>query len=116
MPPTEKAIPAPAPTNAGAVDTDAIQAMIDARIAQVESRYDRKIKALEKRHQEEMKAARGVPSVDSHVPTHAGGPDNENAQVWGQYHQELSRAGLLTDEHRRHVSGLAPIGAESDDE
>jgi hypothetical protein len=115
MPPREHSIPAPAPTNPGSVDADSIQRMIDERIAAVESRYDKKIKALEKRHADEMRAARGVPPVDSAVPTHAGGPGDTIAQTWSQYHQELSRAGLLTDTHIRQANGLVPLDDDDDD-
>lgn len=98
----------PTPTNAGAVSVDQIQAMIDARVNQVQSDYDKKIADLEERHAAELKAARGAPAVNTLVPTHAGGPDHEITETWSQWHQELARAGQLTEAHLRHVRGQNP--------
>lgn len=98
----------PQPANAGAVSVEAIQQMIDARVNQVQSDYDKKIADLEARHAAELKAARGAPAVNTLVPTHAGGPGHEITEVWSQFHQELVRAGKLTEEHLRHVRGQNP--------
>lgn len=99
----------PPPANAGAVSVDQIQAMIDARVNQVQSDYDKKIAALEVRHAEEMKAARGAPAVNTLVPTGAGGPGHEITEVWSQWHQELAKLGQLTEDHLRHVRGQTPL-------
>lgn len=99
----------PQPANAGAVSVDQIQQMIDARVNQVQSDYDQKIAALEARHASELKAARGMPAVNTLVPTHAGGPGHEIAEVWSQWHQELANAGKLTEAHLRQIRGQDPV-------
>lgn len=99
----------PEPANSGAVSLDQIQAMIDARVNQVQSDYDKKIAALEERHAAELKAARGAPAVNTLVPTHAGGPGHEITEVWSQWHQQLANAGQLTEDHLRHVRGQNPV-------
>ena len=104
-------VPPPQPANPGAVSVEQIQAMIEARVNQVQSEYDKKIADLEKRHAEQLKAARGAPAVNTLVPTHAGGPEHEITEVWSQYHQELARAGKLTEEHLRQVRGQEPVEA-----
>lgn len=110
------AVPAPPPTNPNATpNQNDILRLIEDRVSQVESRNDAKIKALEQRHRDELKAARGLPSVDSRVPTHGGGPGDETSETWSQYHQELSRAGNLTDAHLRDVRGEAPEETNSDE-
>ena len=102
-------VPPPQPTNAGHVDASEIQRMIDERVAQIESAADARIKALEARYAAQLKAIRGNPPVDGAIPTHAAGPEHEVAQVWSLYHQELARAGKLTDAHLRHVRGEDPV-------
>lgn len=101
-------VPPPEPTNSGTFDSAAIQRMIDERVAQIESAADARIKALEARYAAQLKAIRGNPPVDGAVPTHAAGPEHEVAQVWSLYHQELARAGKLTEAHLRHVRGEEP--------
>jgi hypothetical protein len=101
----------PEPVNSGTanVSVEQIQQMIDARVSAVQSDYDKKIAALEARHAEEMKAARGAPAVNTLVPTNAGGPGHEITEVWSQWHQELARLGELTEDHLRHVRGQGPV-------
>lgn len=88
-----------------------LAAMVEARVSGLESAYDAKIKAMEERHAEELRAARGAPSVDHMVPFHAGGLGTEIAQVWSQHHQDLARAGQLTETILRDARGLPPVAA-----
>jgi hypothetical protein len=100
----------PPPVNSGAGPSlEQIQQMIDARVNQVQSDYDKKIADLEARHAAELTAARGLPAVNTLVPTNAGGPGHEITQVWSQWHQELARLGQLTDAHLHHVRGQEPV-------
>lgn len=83
--------------------------MVSERMKGIESQYDAKIKALEARYIQQLKAARGVPPVDHHVPQDAGGIGTEIHANWGQYYQELARDGKLTEAHIRASEGLPPV-------
>jgi hypothetical protein len=89
-----------------------IAAAVEARVSKIASDYDRKIRSLEERQNRALKDARGIRPVDHLVPTHAGGPDNDIHETWGQYYQELSAAGLLTDAHIATTNGLVPPETE----
>lgn len=106
-------VEAPEPANAGFNASD-IERIVSERLAAVESRYDAKIRQIEKLHADEMRAARGTLSVDHKVPEHAGGSGTEIHQVWSQYHQELSRNGQLTETHVRNTQGLVPVETGDD--
>jgi hypothetical protein len=116
--------PAPAPVNADVPgrtdDIDArIARLVNDRVAKLESAYDKKIRALELRHRQEMKAARGTPPPGHFVVANGGGPGGEFHETWSQYHQELANAGKLTEDHIRQTQGLEPIeygDVEDDDD
>lgn len=106
----------PQPVNAEDNLDARIAAAVEARVAGIASNYDHKIRALEKRYEASLKSARGIRPVDHLVPTHAGGPGNDIHQTWGQYYQELSDAGLLTDAHKATSDGIEPEETEPETE
>jgi hypothetical protein len=108
----------PEPINSGEGEDleSRLSSLIDQRVQKIQSQYDKKIAALENRYQQQLKAARGVPPVDHYVPEHAGGAGTDLHPSWGQYYQELSARGELTDAHIRASHGLAPEEPEDDDD
>lgn len=83
----------PPPMNP-ATDLDSqVAAIVNARLADIEAKYQDRIAALE---QAVKDAQSGV--VTSAHPAHSGGPGLQHAQTWGQYYQELSKAGQLTED------------------
>jgi hypothetical protein len=85
----------PEPLNAQPNLTADVQEQINAAIAQVEAKYSERVKTLET-ELESRRNTGGPPS--SGLAQNAGGPEYERAPVWGMIHQELARAGKLTDE------------------
>jgi hypothetical protein len=91
-------VPAPSPVNPQPMLQSDVQAMIDAAVTQVESKYAARVKSLEDQLEATRNPARGGPAA-----THAAGPDDSVAPSWGLVHQELSRLGKITDEIRSAV-------------
>jgi hypothetical protein len=110
-------VAAPAPVNTRSESPeefeDRLSAMMEARIQKIQTDYDRKIRALEARQNAALKSARGIRAVDHLVPTHAGGPDNEIHETWGQYYQELAMRGELTPLLLARTSGELPPEEDS---
>jgi hypothetical protein len=78
-------------------DIDAkVDALVAAKIADVEAKYSGRITQLED-------ALRNAAGPGHNVPEHAGGPGLEQAPTWSQYFQELARAGKLTMEHLKQA-------------
>lgn len=87
----------PQPTNVQP-DLDAqIEAMVNARLSQVEAKYEERIAQLQK----DLTAAQRP--IETNIPEHGGGPGLESAPTWGQWLQEASRAGTLTEEMLAHA-------------
>lgn len=95
----------PAPINPDLQsDLDArVQEMLDARLSQVESKYQKQIDALK----DQLKDAKAK-IIPHEVPEHGGGPGFEQMSSWGQWLQELSRDGKLTNEHLIATGILPP--------
>jgi hypothetical protein len=93
----------PAPLNADATGGDLerrLQEMVEARLSQVEAKYQKQVAQLS----EALKnAQRGAPATS--VPFNAGGVGTEVAQVWGQYHQDLANKGELPEDMLHLVRG-----------
>jgi hypothetical protein len=86
------AVPPPQPVNPQPMLANDVQAMVDAAVNKVESKYAARVKSLE----DQLEASRN-PATGGPVATHAAGPGDAVAPSWGLWHQELSRAGKLTD-------------------
>jgi hypothetical protein len=92
-------VPQPEPLNPN-VDMSAasVQAQIDAAISAVEAKYEARVKQLE-----DQLAAQNQPARVT--AEHTGGPGYDVAPTWSLWHQELARAGKLTEE-ALHMVGL----------
>lgn len=96
--------PTPQPLNPQPNLTADVQAAIDAAVSQVESKYADRIAQLEA----QVKAQQ--PFVPSGQTTeHAAGPGYETSQTWGQWHQELARAGKLTGDILKDAGYVAKV-------
>jgi hypothetical protein len=102
--------PVPAPVNADVQDDlDArVDAIVNARLSQAEAKYQKQIDALK----DQLKNAKAqvIPHL---VPEHGGGPGYESLPSWGQWLQELSRDGKLTNEHLV-AAGILPPPEDED--
>lgn len=98
----------PPPVNSGEQnDLDArIEALLEARLSAVESKYKAQIDAL----QAQLTQARGRPG-EAVIPFNSGGQGTEVAQTWSQYHQDLANQGKLTPAHLDVTYGRVPQDA-----
>ena len=81
----------PAPFNPQQDLETQVDALVKAQLAQIESKYQDRIDALEA----QLKAS-GPPATA--FTEHAAGPNYQIAPVWCQAYQEASRNGTLTPE------------------
>lgn len=86
------AVPAPTPLNPSDDIEARVAAVVEARLSDIENKYQDRIKALE----DQLKTAR-QPSVGV-LAQHAGGPNYNLAPTWSQRLQELARDGKLTEQ------------------
>lgn len=102
-------VPPPAPVNASAADDlDAkVEALVKAKLSEVEQKYASRITELESA----LSASRAVTTA-ARVPANAGGVGTDIAPTWGQYLQELANAGKLTVEHLVNLAGMTAEAAE----
>lgn len=98
------AVPPPQPVNA----QDDLQTQIERIVAARMGELEGVVATLKKRAEEAesaLRAARFPVGAGTTIAQHGAGPDMDNLQTWGQYYQDLARAGLLTAEHIATADG-----------
>lgn len=94
------AVEAPPPVNQDQDLEQRVAQMVEARLSEVETKYQDRIAELEKSLSRTNRPGSGL-------PTNSAGPGDEIAPTWSQHLQSLANEGKLTAEHLVNLAGYA---------